>query len=73
MEQRISRRIGKMLEEAESVGREDAAQAIRDVEDAIRAATLLRENYKLPALEVAKLILDESWRRREESRAKGGE
>lgn len=52
------------IRDAESHGRPDAAQALRDVEDAIRAANNLHGIYKTPIAEVAQMILDESriWR-----------
>jgi hypothetical protein len=63
-EQAELKAFGQKIDDAESHGRPDAAQALRDVEDAIRAANNLRAVYGVGVVETAQLILDESriWR-----------
>lgn len=55
---------GAKIDAAERALRPDAAQALRDVEDAVRAGKNLESAYGVDPLRAAALILDESriWR-----------
>lgn len=68
-EQGVRKMYSMKIDDARNAGREDAAQALCDVEDAINGAYNLKQLFGVDLIDTARLILDESHRRRIEHRA----